>query len=81
MNLLSDNGYKDSIVFLNGSNNDEISKRIYAEWKERHKNDGTISGSRQADMKAAVVENSGIGPASLSVQKLPQRASTCNFAV
>ncbi len=56
LNLLSDNGYKDSIVFLNGSNNDEISKRIYAEWKERHKNDGTISGSRQADMKAAVVE-------------------------
>lgn len=41
---------------LNGSNNDEISKRIYAEWKERHKNDGTISGSRQADMKAAFVE-------------------------
>lgn len=56
LNLLSDNGYSDSIVFLNGANNDEISKRIYAEWKERHKHDGIISGSRQADMKAAVVE-------------------------
>lgn len=56
LNLLSDNGYSGEIVFLNGSNNDEISKKIYAEWKERHKNDGTISGSRQADMKAAVVE-------------------------
>lgn len=56
LNLLSDNGYKDKIVFLNGSNNDEISKRIYVAWKERHKNDGTISDSRQADMKAAVVE-------------------------
>jgi SNF2 family DNA or RNA helicase len=55
-NLLSNNGYEGDIVFLNGSNNDDISKRIYAAWKERHKNDGTISGSKQADMKAAVVE-------------------------
>ena len=37
-------------------NNDDISKTIYADWKGHHKNDGAISGSRQADMKAAVVE-------------------------
>lgn len=55
-NLLSHNGYEGKIVFLNGSNNDVMSKEIYAEWKERHKGDGIISGSRQADMKAAVVE-------------------------
>ena len=56
LNLLSNHGYEGKIVFLNGTNNDEISKRIYADWKERHKNDGLISGSKQADMKAAVVE-------------------------
>lgn len=55
-NLLTNNGYAGQIVFLNGMNNDDISKKIYADWKERHKNDGAISGSRQADMKAAVVE-------------------------
>ena len=55
-NLLSNNGYAGQIVFLNGMNNDDISKQIYADWKERHKNDGAISGSRQADMKSAVVE-------------------------
>lgn len=55
-NLLTNNGYAGQIVFLNGMNNDDISRKIYADWKERHKNDGTISGSRQADMKAAVVE-------------------------
>lgn len=55
-NLLSHNGYEGKIVFLNGSNNDVMSKEIYAAWKERHKGDGMISGSRQADMKAAVVE-------------------------
>lgn len=54
--LLSRNGYEGQIVFLNGMNNDPDSKRIYEAWKERHKNDGLISGSRQADMKAAVVE-------------------------
>lgn len=56
LNLLSNNGYDGKIVFLNGMNNDAISKQIYKEWKERHKNDGLISGSKQADMKAAVVE-------------------------
>ena len=56
LRILSDNGHGGKIVFLNGSNSDDISKRIYTEWKERHKNDGVISGSRQADMKAAVVE-------------------------
>ena len=55
-NLLSNHGYEGKIVFLNGTNNDEISRRIYAEWNKRHQNDGLISGSKQADMKAAVVE-------------------------
>lgn len=55
-NLLSNHGYEGQIVFLNGLNNDEGSKFIYAEWKERHKDDGLVSGSKQADMKAAVVE-------------------------
>lgn len=56
MSLLSNNGYEGQIVFLNGMNNDDVSKRIYEEWKERHKDDGRISGSKQADMKDAVVE-------------------------
>ena len=55
-NLLSNNGYEGKIVFLNGTNNDDISKEIYNKWKNRHQNDGAISGSRQADMKSAVVE-------------------------
>ena len=55
-NLLSNNGYKDQIVFLNGVNNDAGSKEIYNQWKERHKSDGKISGSRTADIKAAIVE-------------------------
>ncbi len=55
-NLLSHNGYAGKIVFLNGVNNDSISKEIYNNWKKRHKDDGAISGSRTADIKAAIVE-------------------------
>lgn len=55
-NLLSENGYEGKIVFLNGTNSDSNSKRIYREWLERHKGEDIISGSRQADTKAAIVE-------------------------
>ena len=57
--LLSENGYTGQVVLLNGSNNDEISRRIYADWKKRHKEESKtedVSGSRTADMKAAIVE-------------------------
>jgi superfamily II DNA or RNA helicase len=56
MNLLSQNGYDGQIVFLDGSNNDPVSTRVYREWRERHKNDGMISGSTAADKKTAIVE-------------------------
>jgi ERCC4-related helicase len=55
-NLLSNNGYEGDIVFLNGSNNDNGSKDIYKAWIEKHKGDDIVSGSKQADMKAAIVE-------------------------
>jgi ERCC4-related helicase len=54
--LLSLNEYENKIVFLNGSNNDSNSKRIYKEWLKRHKGEDIVSGSKQADMKAAIVE-------------------------
>ena len=38
--ILSSNGYDGKIVFLNGANDDAISKEIYQRWKERHKSDG-----------------------------------------
>ena len=56
MNLLSQNGYEGQIVFLDGSNNDPVSTRVYKEWRERHKDDGRISGSTAADKKSAIVE-------------------------
>jgi superfamily II DNA or RNA helicase len=54
--LLAANGYDGDIVLLNGQNNDPESRAIYDEWLARHKGSDTVSGSRSADMKAAIVE-------------------------
>ena len=54
--LLSTHGYDGRIVFLNGVNDDPASREIYARWINRHKTDGLISGAKDADLKAAIVE-------------------------
>ena len=56
--LLTESGYAGQIVLMNGANSDETSKRIYAEWKARHVHrwEDVSSGSKAADMKAAIVE-------------------------
>lgn len=54
--LLTANGYKDDVVLLNGSNNDAESKAIYQDWLARRKGSDAVSGSKTADMKAAIVE-------------------------
>lgn len=54
--LLTTNGYADKIAMLNGENNDDRSKQILQEWKERHAGSEKITGLRSVDLKAAVVE-------------------------
>ncbi len=56
MRLLSENGHKDKIVFFNGSNNDPKSKEIYSAWTEKYRDTDKISGSKSADMRAAIVD-------------------------
>lgn len=55
--LLSKNGYSDKLVLFNGSNNDEKSKQIYRDWVEAHQGSDRITGSRTADMRAALVDH------------------------
>ena len=54
--LLSDNGFADQIVLFNGSNNDPKSKEIYTAWKEVHGGTDKATGSRAADIRAALVD-------------------------
>jgi ERCC4-related helicase len=54
--LLGENGYEGRIVLLNGSNNDPASREIYDQWRAKHAGTDRVSGSRTADMKAAIVD-------------------------
>lgn len=54
--LLAQNGYQGQIAVLNGSNNDPESQAIYKSWLTKHAGTETISGSKTADMKQAIVE-------------------------
>lgn len=55
--LLYENGYDGKLVLFNGSNNDEQSKAIYEHWKVEHAGTDMITGSRTADMRAALVQH------------------------
>jgi adenine-specific DNA-methyltransferase len=57
LRVLADSPYADGIVLFNGSNTDERSKQIYAEWFSRHEGSDRITGSRTADMRSALVDH------------------------
>lgn len=57
LNLVFSNTiYKDKIVLFNGTNNDPTSQIIYQKWAEKHKGSDKISGSKSADLRAALVD-------------------------
>lgn len=54
--LLSRNGYASQTLLFNGSNNDKRANAIYQEWKERHKGTDRVTGSKDIDVRSALVE-------------------------
>lgn len=54
--VLSANGYDGKLVLFNGTNADPQSREIYNNWAERHKSTDRVTGSRTADMRAALVD-------------------------
>lgn len=54
--ILEARGYEGKVVLYNGSNTHAKSKQIYSAWVERYKNTDRITGSRTADMRAALVD-------------------------
>ena len=56
LSILSQTEFKDKVVLFNGSNNDDLSKKIYTQWLERHKGSDKITGSQTADKRAALVD-------------------------
>jgi len=54
--ILQDTPHKGKIIFFNGSNNDDFSKKIYKSWVEKHQGTEHITGSRTADKRQALVD-------------------------
>lgn len=54
--ILEGTVYKGKVVLFNGSNNDAKSREIYKEWLEKHSGTDRITGSRTADLRAALVD-------------------------
>ncbi len=56
LRLLADSPFVEGIVLFNGSNTDDLSKKIYSQWLERHQGSDRVTGSRTADMRSALVD-------------------------
>lgn len=56
LRVLADSPFGDGVVLFNGTNTDERSKAIYAEWLQRYQGSDRVTGSRTADMRSALVD-------------------------
>jgi ERCC4-related helicase len=56
LRVLTDSPWNEGLVLLNGSNNDDRSKSIYAEYINKHRDTDRITGSKTADMRSAIVD-------------------------
>ncbi|GHC54131.1 SNF2-related protein [Neogemmobacter tilapiae] len=54
--LLESNGFAGQTVILNGANSDKDSAALYKAWVAKHRGTEAVSGSKTADMKAAIVD-------------------------
>lgn len=54
--LLEEKEYTGRVVLFNGTNNDPKSKEIYKAWIEKHQGTDKVTGSKTADMRAALVD-------------------------
>lgn len=54
--ILEGAGFLGKILLFNGSNNDPESRRIYQGWLAKHRGTDKVTGSKTADMRAALVD-------------------------
>lgn len=54
--VLQETDYKGKIIFFNGSNNDELSNKIYKSWIDRYQGTDRVTGSKTADKRQSLVD-------------------------
>lgn len=55
--FIEGNGYVSKVLTFNGTNSDDTSKEIYEKWVEDNRDAGQITGSRQIDIRAAIIDH------------------------
>lgn len=55
--VLEDSDYKGQVVLFNGTNTDADCQAIYKQWLEKYKGTDRVSGSKTADIRAALVDH------------------------
>lgn len=55
--FLDANGYRGQVVQFNGSNSGSDATAIYEAWRERNRDTGRASGSRDIDVRTALIEH------------------------
>src|SRR5690606_13281078 len=54
--FLEGNGYAGQVLTFNGTNKDDASGQIYREWLAANRESGRATGSRQVDLRAAIID-------------------------
>jgi superfamily II DNA/RNA helicase len=57
LNHLNNQGFSDQVITFNGTNKDDSTGKIYTDWLENNKDTGRITGSRQIDIRAAILDH------------------------
>lgn len=57
LQFLESNGFVGQVVTFNGTNKDDKTGQIYHQWVEENKKTGRVSGSRQIDMRVAILDH------------------------
>jgi hypothetical protein len=57
LNHLNNNGFTGQVVTFNGTNKDVSTGEIYTDWLAANKDTGRITGSRQVDIRAAILDH------------------------
>ncbi|MDD2229740.1 MAG: SNF2-related protein [Candidatus Cloacimonetes bacterium] len=55
--FLEANGHRDKVQTFNGSNKDDASGQIYEDWLKKNKDTDRSSGSRQVDLRTAIIDH------------------------
>ena len=55
--LLTANGYGDRVLTINGTNSDDRAGKIYRNWLEDHRGQAVVTGNKDVDLRAALVDH------------------------